>query len=219
MENNKIIVRWTDEGWNFCNIFLKKDIREKMNSSMRDYPHKFQTSLEELEEAITGAVSIYFNLDSVKKEDLSPIIVEYWFQDGNTGAWISSKNECIKNILFNVFKFKENTNRIIIPDTYKLKYVKNSREYSKEVSRKEIKDMFGEYVTIDTLNNGISKKIVAINFYARELFVNFDNTSEINSLYYKTYFDELGTVGISIPYIHRNMWKCIKKLCNIEEEK
>ena len=111
-----------------------------------------------------------------------------------------------------------NENKMLIPEKYSLSYMNKGKTYVKEISRKEVNDIFGKYVNADALNNGTSKKIVAINNYAKELFVNFDNAVEINSLYYKTYFEEIETAGIPIPYIHRIMWNCIRKLCDLEEE-
>ena len=141
--------------------------------------------------------------------------LDFYFSDGNASDENLMNDDEIKKFIKVLFDVK-NEKKILIPKTYCIKYINGGKTYIKEISRKDVRDIFGKYVETDALNNGISKRIVAINNYSKELFVNFDNAIEINSLYYKTYFEEIETAGIPIPYIHRIMWSCIRKMCDME---
>lgn len=208
MTQEKIIVLWKDsKGQEFCNLFEKKDLQKRINELRRDYPHGYQRDIDVIYDIIVGASSVHFATDT--KEPM----LEFYLQDGN------SAKKYFDDYMIEFFAsiMENNENKILIPEKYSFSYMNKGKTYVKEISRKDVRDIFGKYVEADALNNGISKKIVAINNYAKELFINFDNAVEINSLYYKTYFEEIETAGIPIPYIHRIMWSCIKKLCDLEE--
>lgn len=209
----KLIVRWTRKDKEFCNLLDKKDLQKKINKLRRDYPYGYQEYIDKISDIIIAVSSIYFDI----KDNSQYVIpkLEFYFSDGNASSENLINDYAIENLIKVIFDVK-NENKIFIPETYSLKYINGGKMHIKEISRKDVRDIFEKYVEADALNNGISKKIVAINNYAKELFINFDNAVEINSLYYKTYFEEIETAGIPIPYIHRIMWSCIRKLCDME---
>lgn len=107
MNNEKIIVRWSNKGKQYDNIFEKKEIKKKIDELKRDYPHGYQQDIDDIKNIISDASSIYFSLDEINTRDTIPVL-KYWTDDGDSSEKILKINmdEYIKTFIVAIFDIK-----------------------------------------------------------------------------------------------------------------
>ena len=146
-------------------------------------------------------------------------MLEYWYADGNTSQYTVEPEEMhsdeVRKVLEKVlFERAEDARKKEIPENIQISWQLNGSKKKKEVNRKEVLDIFSQYIYTDAMNNGIAKRIMAIIPYSSSWYIDWDNDAEINALYYE--FGETGFKrSISIPGIHRKIWGELRKLCDM----
>lgn len=206
----EILLRWKRnqiESW-------RKMKREELNNIFLALIPPFSGKNEnskELVDIIRVVESIFINWTITLPEEYKEMRLDYWFADGNKGSLAINKDENpIIIALFNGICM-ENSN---IPSTFKMEWMVNGKEESKELDRENVRDIFQKLVFEYADNNGISKKIVSIVPYVEKFIINWDNTGEINSLYY-TILDSDELKGIPISATHKEVWKRLKMICGL----
>ena len=96
-----------------------------------------------------------------------------------------------------------------------LKWKKEGKYFYKKIERKKLMATFEGLIKGFSPNNIVSKQLAEIIPTAKELKINWDNTAEINQLYY-TLENEVG----SIPIIHTHsvVWAVLDGYCKDGEE-
>mgnify|MGYP004648356955 CR=1 FL=1 len=217
MMKKRLFLRWKNEDKNFCTVEYADVLKKKIEDVLADY-----SPSPELEELITNFTAIegfYFDVDSIKKNSKADIIFEYWFDDANSGTFIIEATEDARNILDKALikPYVLGRKKWCIPDTFNMRWKKDGKNYNKDMAREEFIERFQRYIIEDATNNGISKKLVVFAPLFNDCYISWDNDAEINSLYYKRYWEGNNTKGIPIPGIHRKIWGELRKICDITE--
>ena len=213
-----VLLRWKTEGKEFCRIVHRADLCEKVLSVISKNDDVCDSKLEDFKEIIKNAESIFWNADIIKDTTI-PIVLEYWYADGNTSQYTigpeeSSFNEIKETLGKILFENSEDTNGKEIPESIQLSWMVDGHRKEKEVNRQDVMSIFNPYIYTDAMNNGIAKRIMAITPYSLSWYIAWNNDAEINSLYYD--FGEIGfRRSIPIPGIHRKIWGELKKLCDM----
>ena len=211
-----VLLRWKTKGKEFCKVIRRDDLHKKfLDASEKGV---YFTKLEDFNENIKNAESLYWDSDNVKNLKI-PVVLEYWYADGNTSQYTVEPEEIhsdeVRKVLEKVlFERAEDARKKEIPENINISWQLNGSKKKKEVNRKEVLDIFSPYIYTDAMNNGIAKRIMAIIPYSLGWYIAWDNDAEINSLFYE--FGEIGFKrSISIPGIHRKIWGELKKLCDM----
>lgn len=211
-----VLLRWRTKGKEFCKVIHRDDLHKKfLDASEKGV---YFTKLEDFNEIIKNAESLYWDSDNVKKLKI-PVVLEYWYADGNTSQYTVEPEEMhsdeVRKVLEKVlFERAEDARKKEIPENINISWQLNGSKKKKEVNRKEVLDIFSQYIYTDAMNNGIAKRIMAIIPYSSSWYIAWDNDAEINALYYQ--FGETGfRRSISIPGIHRKIWGELRKLCDM----
>lgn len=211
-----VLLRWRTKGKEFCKVIHRDDLYKKfLDASEKGV---YFTKLEDFNEIIKNAESLYWDSDNVKNLKI-PVVLEYWYADGNTSQYTVEPEEMhsdeVRKVLEKVlFERAEDARKKEIPENINISWQLNGSKKKKEVNRKEVLDIFSQYIYTDAMNNGIAKRIMAIIPYSSRWYIAWDNDAEINALYYE--FGETGFKrSISIPGIHRKIWGELKKLCDM----
>ena len=211
-----VLLRWKTKGKEFCKVIRRDDLHKKfLDASEKGV---YFTKLEDFNEIIKNAESLYWDSDNVKNLKI-PVVLEYWYADGNTSQYTVEPEEMhsdeVRKVLEKVlFERAEDARKKEIPENINISWQLNGSKKKKEVNRKEVLDIFSQYIYTDAMNNGIAKRIMAIIPYSSRWYIAWDNDAEINALYYE--FGETGFKrSISIPGIHRKIWGELKKLCDM----
>lgn len=91
-----------------------------------------------------------------------------------------------------------------------LKWKRNNKFYKKEMKREEIMATFEGLIKGFSNNNEVSKKLSEIIPVTHQIKINWDNTAEINQLYYIV--DEKEK-GIPIINAHCIVWAVLNGYC------
>ena len=211
-----VLLRWKTKGKEFCKVIRRDDLHKKfLDASEKGV---YFIKLEDFNEIIKNAESLYWDSDNVKNLKI-PVVLEYWYADGNTSQYTVEPEEIhsyeVRKVLEKVlFERSEDARKKEIPENIQISWQLNGSKKKKEVNRKEVLDIFSPYIYTDAMNNGIAKRIMAIIPYSLGWYIAWDNDAEINSLFYE--FGEIGFKrSISIPGIHRKIWGELKKLCDM----
>ena len=211
-----VLLRWKTKGKEFCKVIRRDDLHKKfLDASEKGV---YFIKLEDFNEIIKNAESLYWDSDNVKNLKI-PVVLEYWYADGNTSQYTVEPEEMhsdeVRKVLEKVlFERAEDARKKEIPENINISWQLNGSKKKKEVNRKEVLDIFSQYIYTDAMNNGIAKRIMAIIPYSSRWYIAWDNDAEINALYYE--FGETGFKrSISIPGIHRKIWGELKKLCDM----
>ena len=218
----EFFMRWKENGQSYYKVLKRKDMQEKFASTLSRFPLLKDTDVEKMGNVIQCAKSIFFDFDSIDsdKNITKKIEINYWLYDGNTGICLIEKNDMnimfLVETLFDNCTYEEILNKI--PQEFEIKWTIKGKNNVKKVTREQIIKTFEKYAYEDAMNNGISKRILEITPYATEFYISWDNTSEVNSFYYKDIWHKEEQSGIPIPSIHRLIWKELKLLCDIKTE-
>lgn len=207
--DKEILLRWRRKGVEFW----KKLEREKINniflSLIPAFPDQNENS-KELVDCIRIADSIFINWDITIPAKYKEMRIEYWFTDGNKNYLIIEKEKNpIIIALFNGFCMDGSN----IPSIFTMEWIVNEKKENKEIQREDVINIFQNLILRYADNNGISKRIVYIVPFVEKCYINWDNTAEINSLYYTTFDGEEG--GIPISATHKNVWNKLKIICGL----
>lgn len=98
-----------------------------------------------------------------------------------------------------------------LAEKFKLVWKIDGKTYSKEVIRKDVKAIFDKLIKEypDTCTNSI--KISSIVPIIDELYIDWDYTGDVNSIYYKIGNSVYN--GISIKPLNKIVWRKLKELC------
>ena len=92
-----------------------------------------------------------------------------------------------------------------------LKWKKDEKVFRKEVEREKLMATFEGLIKGFSPNNTVSKQLAEIIPTAEVFKINWDNTAEINQLFYCNQDKEIGS--ISIIHTHSVVWAVLAKLC------
>lgn len=208
--DKKILLRWKrnkNESWRS----MERDEMKKVFLALISTFSNQNENSKELVNIIQVAESIFINWDTTIPSEYEKMILDYWFTDGNKGTLIFNKDENpIIISLFNGFCMENNN----IPSTFNMEWMVNGEKNSRELNREDVRKTFQQLVFKYADNNGISKRIVSIVPYVEKFIINWDNTGEINSLYYIT-LDSNEVKGIPIFAAHKEVWKILKMICDL----
>ena len=213
-----ILLRWKKDGKEICIVLNRRDMGKEISSLLQEQENISNPIANDLKDIVQNAESIYWDAVAACECAENPVVLEYWYADGNTSTYTikpEEKNELIQRMLEVIFKQMEHPLKKEIPEKVKFTWLIKGCKKEKNLSKLELIDIFSPYIYTDAMNNGIAKKITSIVPYSLSWYINWDNDAEINSLFYE-YGEEGFKKSISIPGIHRKIWGEFKKLCDIE---
>ncbi len=215
--SKSVLLRWRTNKKEFCKIVQREDLCSDFLAVASKHEDVFVSMVEDLNEIIRNAESIFWDADNVKKQKI-PVVLEYWYADGNTSQYTVEPEEMtteIKEILEKVlFKKSEDDGKYEIPENIRISWLTNGERIEKVVSRRDVMSIFNPYIYTDAMNNGIAKRIMAVIPYSLSWYIAWDNPAEINSLFYEV-GEPCIKKSITIPGIHRKIWGELKKLCDM----
>lgn len=100
-------------------------------------------------------------------------------------------------------------------DEFTLKWKKENRFFKKQMKRQEVMAKFEEYIIEYSGNNTVSKKLAEIIPEVTQIRINWDNTAEVNQVYYVIDNKE---AGFPIINLHSIVWNTWKDYCSEGEE-
>ena len=100
-------------------------------------------------------------------------------------------------------------------DEILLKWKRQNKYYKKEMKREEMMATFEGLIKGFSNNNEVSKKLSEIIPVTPQIKINWDNTAEINQLYYLVDEEEK---GIPIINAHSIVWAVLNGYCMDGEE-
>lgn len=91
-----------------------------------------------------------------------------------------------------------------------MKWRRNGKIYQKEIGREKLMATFEGLIKGFSPNNMVSKQLAEIIPNASEMYIDWDNTAEINKLYYT---NDKGLGGIPIINKHSVVWAVLDGYC------
>ena len=203
---NHVIVRWRKNSKDFFAVKEKEEVTEGINALIVQHLISSLDS-EELTRIIHISDDIFINWDET--EETEPLELRFWIPDGSQGK-MNIENKLVRNLLSQKCDSGKD-----IPDKFTIRWMLAGKEQVKILDREQVKKEFQTMLEMNPEDNDISKRIVHIMPMLKEAYINWDNTAENNSLFYKTLDDCDKYKGIEIIGHHKKVWTKLKELCDM----
>ena len=196
-------LRWTDDK---KHIFKKKIKKEEIIASLEGlivgFP-KDNGNAKRLVELIPQVDVIY--IDLINKNQ-----IQYIKNSKYRTLHIGEENKVIWAILTAYCKTGKES------ELFRLKWIKDGQKHEKYQKRAVTKQVFDGLIMAYPNMNENSKKMSDILPIVDELYINWDYTGDVNSVYYKIDEDTKG--GIAIKPHNKIVWNKLKEMCTVRNE-
>lgn len=196
-------LRWTDEE---KHVFKKKINKEEIIASLEGLIVGFPRdngNAKRLVQLIPQVDVIYINIFNKNQ-------IQYIKDSKYHTMHIGEENKVIWAILTAYCKTGKES------ELFRLEWIRDDQRHEKYLKRAETKQIFDGLIMAYPHMNENSKKISDILPIVDELYINWDYTGDVNSVYYK--IDEETVGGIAIKPHNKIVWSKLKEMCTVQNQ-
>lgn len=201
MYTENLILKWKKGKQYYRKVVKKEVILATFKGIEKGFPLKNENS-KKLSILIPAVDEIFISFNTART--IGELEVFYWVGKVRNSFSISiSNNPLILEALSAYCTEGEDYSYI------EVKWKRQGNVFIKNIERETIKEIFSEELS-NPESCEISLKIVNLIPIIDSFYIDWDNTKDVNILYYST---QNVSEGISIIYHHKELWKKLEKLC------